>query len=794
MVTLPHLILPRVESDWPRKKRSGYGGIPDREHGKHGRELSDQIEQVLNEFRTQLRPAIIDPSLILRVQLDPKTKIPEDVWRRCGIVLLSVDENNTLVLFSSDNELTEFKKRLSMYIEGPSRPKQKNPPYAQIFACIDHIGEVRSQDRIGRLFRGEGIKTPEQFENEMDYIVDIELWDLGDRETNTKKTEDVKEFIKQNGGRVTDHYIGESMVLLRARCVGKIIKDILEMKCVTAIDKPPKPSLSVSKLLGIGIEEFPEVEPPGKASSSVAVLDSGLSTGHPLIGPAVGEAASIPKALADSSDGHGHGTMVAGLALYGNVEECIYKRSFVPNLNLYSARVLNEQLEFDDENLITTQMREAIQYFREKYDCRVFNISLGDNRQPYLGGKVSPWASILDTLARELDVVIVVSAGNYEHVIEHGDSIDSYLQDYPNYLLGNNARIIEPATGLIVVSVGAFAHTSAVPLGSAANRAALCPIAQANQPSPFTRCGPGLGGAIKPELCEYGGNSVFDGQIRRTRNIGECSVVSMNRQYSKQLFRTDVGTSYAAPKVAYAAAQVYNVFPEASANLVRALLVSSAQIPQESYDLFSSKGMDDEIIHLCGYGRPFIDHAINSDNARVVLYNEAGLAFDNFHIYEVPITDELIRIKGIRKIAVSLAYDPPVRHTRIDYLGVKMSFRLIRGKTIDEVAEAFQGKDQDGKPVDRLSSTSYDCRMFPSATVRECGTLQKAVFTISRRPSADYGDTYYVVVRCENKWALDEHSPQHYAIVVVVDHSAQVNLYNSIRNRVITRLRIRSGS
>ena len=112
-------------------------------------------------------------------------------------------------------------------------------------------------------------------------------------------------------------------------------------------------------------------------------------------------------------------------------------------------------------------------------------------------------------------------------------------RDYPNYLLGNNARIIEPATGLIVVSVGAFAHTSAVPLGSAANRAALCPIAQANQPSPFTRCGPGLGGAIKPELCEYGGNSVFDGQIRRTRNIGECSVVSMNRQYSKQLFRTD---------------------------------------------------------------------------------------------------------------------------------------------------------------------------------------------------------------------------------------------------------------
>ena len=51
-------------------------------------------------------------------------------------------------------------------------------------------------------------------------------------------------------------------------------------------------------------------------------------------------------------------------------------------------------------------------------------------------------------------------------------------------------------------------------------------------------------------------------------------------------------------------------------------------------------------MRVCGYGRPIIEHAMNSDNSRVVLCNESELAFDNFHIYEVPIPDELIQEKG----------------------------------------------------------------------------------------------------------------------------------------------------
>lgn len=790
MPNLPHLILPRAEYELPRKK-TGFGRPPIREHGTHGEALRGQIETVLTDYRSRRRPSGIDPSLILRIQLNPKAGVDEETWERCGLTLLSVDENKTLVLFSSDAELLGFRRRLSEYVGGPTRTEQKSAPHTQIFASIDEIGEVQPIDRIGRLLRAEGVNEMQNFEDAKEYVIDIELWDFGNQKANRAKVEELRKFIKAEGGRTTDDYVGENLVLLRVRCNGALIKRLLEIDNIAIVDLPPKPTLTTAELLDIGIEDLPPVPPPEDGAPGITVLDSGLTAAHPLIAPAVGEATSVPQSWGDSSDSHGHGTMVAGIALYGDVEACIRSRSFVPRLTLYSARVLNDQCQFDDEDLITTQMRQAIEYFRNTYGCRVFNASLGDARLPYRGGKVSPWASILDTLSRELNIVIIVSAGNYNHDPGHGNSPDAHVQDYPRYLFGEDARIIEPATGAIVLTVGALAHSSNVPPGFSGNSVAFRPIAGEMQPSPFTRSGPGLGDSIKPELCEVGGNSAYDGFVQRVRDVRELSVISMNRQYLQQLFKTDTGTSYSAPKVAHMAAQLYRSFPDASANLIRALLAASAEVPQAAMDLlnrFDPKAS----LRICGYGQPNLEFASSSDESRVVLYAESHVVFDNFHIYEVPIPDEFIQENGTRRISVSLAYDPPVRHTRFDYLGVKMSFRLIRGKTVDEIAEAFRQRGRDEEQVDRLSSTRYDCSMEPKPSIREGGTLQKGTFTMRRAPQTDYGETYYLVVRCEKKWAREEHAPQRYAIVVTIDHTAEVNLYARIRERVQAVIRVRA--
>ncbi len=790
MPDLPHLILPRVELEKPRKK-TGYGRPPGKDYIVHGRRLKSQLNGVLRLFRARRPLQGINPNLILRIQLDESSMVDEETWERCDLTLLSVDKNKTLVLFSSDVDLTDFKRRLTIYHKGPPTERQISAPHTQIFACVNEIGEIRPKDRIGRLFRTEDVTTPEDFQSDNEYIVDIELWDLGTRQLCQDKLTEIRNYISSRGGNVTDYYIGESLILLRAKCEGNIIQDLLKIDSIATIDLPPQPTLAIGELLDLGIQDFPEVQPPRDTALSVGVLDSGLISAHPLLAPAVGEAITAPRTLGDGTDRHGHGTMVAGLALYGDVEACINNRSFQPELKLFSARVLNERCEFDDENLVTSQMREAIHYFHDNYNCRVFNISLGDRRLPYNGGKVSPWASVLDTLARELNVVIVVSAGNFDYDPGPDGSPDTHLQDYPRYLLSDEARIIEPATGAIVLTVGALAHTATVPPGSSAGSVSFRPIALPNQPSPFTRSGFGLGGAIKPELCDFGGNCAYDVTIQRVRdNIRELSIVSLNHDYLNRLFTSHVGTSFSAPRIAHLATRIFEIFPDASANLIRALLVASASVPEAALNTLEPLD-EDAVLRICGYGQPNMHKAQLSDENRVVLYTESEIDFDNFHIYEIPIPEEFIENRGTRSISVTLAFDPPVRHSRLDYLGIRMSFRLLRGKTEEEIVEAFRHRTRDEEEVERISSTKFDCKMIPRSRSRESSTLQKAIFTIHRNPRPEYGETYYLLVRCEKKWARDEHSPQRYAAVVVLEHSEQVNLYNTIQQKVAVRLRAR---
>jgi len=274
------------------------------------------------------------------------------------------------------------------------------------------------------------------------------------------------------------------------------------------------------------------------------------------------------------------------------------------------------------------------------------------------------------------------------------------------------------------------------------------------------------------------------------KDANELSLVSLSREYLRRLFAADVGTSFAAPRVANIAAKLVGAFPDASANLIRGLLASSAVVPAAAMDRLDAVASD-AALRICGYGRPSLDRARFSDENRVVLYSDSRIGRDNFHIYEIPIPDAFKDQPNHRMIEVVLAYDPPVRHSRFDYLGVKMSFRLVRGRSLAQITEAFRRQAGEGLAVDSLTSTRWECKMKPTPTTREGGTLQKATFSMLRAPREEYGNTYHLVVRCEKKWARPEHSPQRYAVVIVLRQEGALNIYGQISQRVRARARIR---
>lgn len=787
MPDLPHLNLPRVEIEIPRKLKRGFSRFPQVGFKSHGRALAKQIVAAVT---SPPPPAGVDPALILRAKLSSEVDV--DALRRAGLTIIGRTKERALILFSSDAHLREFSRRVAEYRRGPqmnrgNKKRAKNPPHAALISNILEIARLQASDRIGPHLRQSGVSRIESLLDGQEYLFDLELWHTGIDGECRERLDQVVALVQANGGRVTDTYVGSSLVLARIRVTGQVARLLLVLDSVSQLDYPPRIALTAGLQVRAQAQEFGEIQPPPEGSPGVCVIDSGVTPGHPILAPALGEHTAVPGTLGDGVDGHGHGTMVAGLALYGNVQGCIQRRAFAPLLTLYSARVLNADNRFDDERLIISQMAESIEYFRTTYGCRVFNVSLGDDRFPYNGGKVSPWASILDYLARDNDVVIVVSAGNYSHDPEPPLGPDDHLAGYPGYLISPPAKIIEPATGCNVVTVGSVAESASLPEG-AERDVRLRPIAGVGEPSPFTRSGPGIGGAIKPDVVEYGGNRLFDGTLRRTRNDVESAVLSLNREYIQRLFTADTGTSFAAAKVSNLAASLLREFPNATANLVRALIAASAEIPAASKARLAPLG-GEAVSAVCGNGVPNLDRARSSGKNRVVLLAESTIGLDRFHVYEVPIPDEFCSTDGVRTLSVSLAYDPPVRHSRLDYLGFRMSYRLIRGKTLDQVVNAFKKLRKGEGKVDGLRQP-YDCVLTPTPTRREGGTLQKASFVMTQRPR-DYGNTYYLVVRCLNEWAREDLPPQHYAVVGTVQHSAEIDLYAQIQTRVRERGRVR---
>jgi subtilisin family serine protease len=770
-----HLQLVRLPERLERRRQGG-GHAPVRDDpGSHCRKLHAELDTAVAEQRRRRPPQFVDPSLILRVRMSGMTL--EEEWANLGLTLLASDEDKTLILFSSSDDLQGFRERLDAYARG-TPPGQAAPSYNNFIGRIEQIGAVEPHDRIGIRLREEGFREADDFREAQSYVFDVELWDLG-REMRARKLDQVITYIETNGGNLLDRYVGPSITMVRVRVTGAVVRTLLGVEEIATIDLPPEPDMETGAAMELTLPELPQLEPLPDNAPTIGIIDSGVND-HPLLAEALMGAIGVPPELGTADD-WGHGTRVSGVAVFGNLREQLSSGILAPAARLVSAKVVNAAGRFDDRRLVPSQMREAFTTLNSQYGCRLFVLALGDDKQIYAGGKVGPWAATLDELARELDSVIVVAAGNNRQ-IRSGDLIEEAVTQYPTYLLESANRLCEPAGAMNVLTVGALANGSG--LGPEhSNELPVRPITRAMEPSPFTRVGPGIGGSCKPDLVDVGGTLVFDALVVRLRDgkeIPAAGVLTLHHMFVNRLFTAASGTSYAAPLVAHKAAGILARFPRASANLVRALLAGSAEVPREAESRLRSLG-GEAIRSVCGQGQVNPDRAAYSEDNRVIFYAEDELPLDHFAVYQLPIPD-LFQDGGRRHIRVTLAFDPPVRHTRADYAGVRMNFRLIRGCDPSLIFDHFRRRtQQEGRQPDL--ENRFNCALEPGPRERETGTLQSAVISFSRDTSI-YGNNYYLVVRAEGGWASNFQTHQRFAVVVELAHEAQVQLYARLRARV----------
>jgi hypothetical protein len=770
-----HLEMTRLPERFERRKGPGFGSVVQRNPSGHGSKLKTELVSTINNKMGRRRPPSINPSLILRVKMSGG--LQEDEWEKLGLNVLSSDVDKHLILFSSNQDIEDLKSRLEAYSLGTPQG-QKHPKYAAFVSAIEEISEVQAEDRIGGRLKEAGYKTVSDFLGTGNLIIDLELWDLGTIQLRNEKVAEITRFIESCECDVLDTFTGPSITMMRIQVSESLIPELLSLDEISSIDLRPQTDVSTDEISAFTIDDLPEILTIEDDAPVIGVIDSGVNR-HPLLDGILVGSIAVPRELGTADD-NGHGTRVSGIAIYGDLKNQIDQGKLQPGARLCSAKVVDAHGCFPERKLVPGQMRDAINTLHKDYGARIFVISLGLSDQPFNDGKVGPWAATLDELTAELDVVIFVSAGNRHP--RSGADLEQAVTDYPRYLTEETNRILEPASALNVVTIGSLSHGDGLD-SSTVQYVENRPIALRGQPSPFTRIGPGVSGCQKPDFVDFGGTMVFDpvaGRLHDARTVPAAGVLTVHHEHFDQLFTSGSGTSYSTPLAAFKAAQILRVLPNASGNLVRALLGASSSIDKDIQSFLTPVG-EKNIRKIFGNGVVDLEKAVYSNDGRVVLYTEDSLPVDHFAVFEIPIPREYQSTKGRRNIKVSLAYDPPVRHSRLDYAGIKMSFRLIRGCDSSLVFEHFRKREQSEGRFPEMPNR-FNCDLKPGPDMRERSSLQVA-FKSFDRVITDYGDQYYLVVRCEGRWAKETIEHQKFAVAVELSHEEEIQLYQQLRVR-----------
>ena len=305
-------------------------------------------------------------------------------------------------------------------------------------------------------------------------------------------------------------------------------------------------------------DDFPEPE-SGVDYPVIGIIDSGTRAGEPAFAPwLVARESYVPEELQDNT----HGTFVAGLVVHGrhlNNEDGRF-----PSCSCRFVDVVAIEPGGTSEDVLLATIEDAVGKFP---DVKIWNLSIGTD-VPITDRKFSDLAVAFDRIQDERGITFVLAAGNY---------VQPPLRGWPPDVTGELDRICSPADSVRSIVVGSVSH-----LENAASRVRV------QEPSPFSRRGPGPLYLPKPELVHIGGNCKAD---------GVCAQIGVLSLDGSGNIAEDIGTSFATPLVSTIAGNVaHGVVGGASRLLTRALLVHSAAM--------RSGTITDESLRYQGFGMP----------------------------------------------------------------------------------------------------------------------------------------------------------------------------------------------
>ncbi len=742
----PHIFI-RNEPAAPVKREyegGGGGTYPRQSYKQHAVKVQTEAHKLRAIFANSKDTGIAKRYFKVEMPMDQKvaTSTGKSIERNLHSAIIGSPASNIAHVSSSSDSFEDLVSQLDVYQQSDkSTGKSK-------FAAIESISEIPFHEKVSERFLSDFGNDLVEGDALITLFPDLEPKDV-DSILNS-----VSKFLKENNGEILSFLPREEGALLRVRSKKSILKDLASM--FISIQSLDSADEVVTEMASVGepIENTITVI-PNNSKAYACMFDTGISAASRFLSDSIIED-DCPFG-SNRGTGTAHGTFVGSRIVYGDtLKDQITTGNLTPDVKLLSVCINR----FDDlGNKLRVTVDELIAIIRttvEKWhkEIKVYNLSLSctpQNRNTSASIKddiIHQLASEIDSLSRKYDTLFVICTGN----IPWG-SLDPYpTTPYPSYFDDDSTRIMSPGESMLGLTVGSIAleHNA----GS---------MAKFTEPSPFTRRGPGFCGHYKPDLVAHGGNCGNNWSQHDFLNVVGLSDKGDFLSYAR-------GTSYSAPLVTRLAAKLFENIPNASACLIKAMLIHFTQ------DLESENFLGEQLKTLYGHGQPSAPMLTNSTkNAQSYLYQ--GI-MDFRDMVEIPffVPSVLTNRKGNNKVNVriTITFYP------------ETSAVLKSGYCKSHIRTKIIKLNKNGKPTDVP---------FSSSAVLESdrySTVIKMEKVFSQGISA--GD-WKVLIAHESRWTLKNPNTKYAVVITIEDpkNDPSIDIHAAIRSESPNRYQSELG-
>lgn len=803
-----------------QNKEQHSGGL-----GGRARNLSDQWK---NKYQTRIQNNLpeIPPGIPFVLEIDPESDNLEFLLTTFNLEVVSEQEDGFVIVASEDFDLTTFFEKLEKFAQG----QHGGGNVAKVYSIHDD-----ETSRLQRILSEELYQKWPQITDNQEYIVEVGVECLGtnkltdppeqnDDETEVHYTQRLTNW-RERANRVYQAW--DDLKIQRETAIqtfvdgyGGQILNTIDGATTTSSELPDSFTTRIS-ISGGGLRDlafnFPyvfeivepddvkhqfiygnlpdseqlpvNILPPDPSAPKVCVIDSGIQEGHRYLAPAIDSESSycyLPNQntdVADHVDSGGHGTRVAGAILYPRE----IPRDGIHQLSCWiqNARVLDSDNKLPEQLFPPTLLRKVIDRYHDVFGTKLFNHSIA-GILPCRRKHMSAWASEIDKISFEKDILLIQAAGNI-----YTDSTNPFRmgvkqhlasgRNYPDYLLEDSCRVPNPAQSLNALTVGAITETGI-------RNHIFESLGESNWPSAITSTGPGIWDIVKPDVVEYGGTYAKDtGNPPNIVPIKELCPELIRANTGPAFARDTVGTSFAAPKVSHIASVIQSILPDQPALLYRALIAQSARWPSWTEQTPDKQ----QVLRYIGYGLPDLERSITNNEYRVTLITNGlqEISAREAHVFEVNIPDSLRDIGEDHdiRIEITLSYAAIPRRTRRNRRGYLSTWLDWHTSHLGEPSEDFANRIiNDG----RRTQDNFDDR-FPwlignranwgavRDLSRSAGTLQKDWAIIKSR---QLSSGFCIGVVGHPGWDKDPDTKAKYTLAISFESvNRDIEIYSPIQ-------------